>query len=169
MYDVQTYNIEIPGALLNQAKQASFMGDMRAVLDVPLHISTQSGGITLDLQAQTAPLMIESVEEMDHTRWLPGESITIVTHHQRINPVDLAEDAADFEQVELLLSRTDNAADAFVHAKAERFDTTPRFLHLNGMGLAPINTSSSQVFCDTNSCSITWVFTSTWLRWMQPS
>ena len=163
MYDVQTYNIEIPGALLNQAKQASFMGDMRAVLDVPLHISTQSGGITLDLQAQTAPLMIESVEEMDHTRWLPGESITIVTHHQRINPVDLAEDAADFEQVELLLSRTDNAADAFVHAKAERFDTTPRFLHLNGMGLAPINTSSSQVFCDTNSCSITWVFTSTWL------
>ena len=163
MYVAQTYDIEIPGTILNEAKQASFTGDMREILDIPLHVSTQSGGITVDLDAQTSPLMIESVEEMQHTRWLPGESITIVTHHQRINPLDLSEDASDFDHIELLLSRTDNAADAFVHAKVERFDTTPRFLHLNGAGLAPINISNSQASCVVNSCSITWVFTSTWL------
>lgn len=163
MYEAQTLELEVPVTLLNQAKAASFDGDMRAVLDIPLHITTQSGGLTLDFVAQTAPLMVESIDNLSHTRWLPGESITVITHHLRSNPLNSTEDAPDITSAELLLSQTDNAADAFVHLRAERFDSSPRFLHISGLGLAPVDSSNSGVICDVNFCTITWVLTSTWL------
>ncbi len=163
MYAAQTLDLNIPVVLLNQAKAASFDGDMRAVLDLPLHISTQDGGLTIDMVAQTAPLMVESIDSLSHTRWLPGESITIVSHHQRANPLNVLEDAPDFASVDLFLSPTARVEDAFLHVRVDRLATTPRFLHLSGFGLAPIDGTNSSVVCDLNSCTVTWSLTSTWL------
>ena len=44
-----TLSVEINASTLNSAKAASDVGDVRAVLDLPLHIMTEAGGVRVGL------------------------------------------------------------------------------------------------------------------------
>jgi hypothetical protein len=157
------HEITLPASTLNAAKQASDTGDVRAVLTIPLHIQTQSGGLRVGLTASTLPLMVEQVDPPLHTRWLPQTSVTFTTHHHRENPLDLGEDAPDIEVVDFYLATGPSLGSSFVHVQLDRLQDTPRFRQLAGAGLAQMDGAQSNVSCTVNMCSVTWTFTSTWL------
>ena len=159
----QMVEVAMSANLLNQAKAASSGQDVRAILDIPLHVATDSGGVKVDLWANSAPLMTETIDAPSHTRWLPEESVTFVSNHQRLNPLDSTEDAPDISSIELWLSRSMNTDEAMIQLMVDRLDTTPRFIQLKGSGLAALNTNVSSVSCTQNSCTVTWSLTSTWL------
>ena len=159
----KTLDVDLEASVLNAAKEASDTGDVRAVLNVPVHVQTAYGGVRAALTASTLPLMVERVEQPEHTRWLPETTVTYVTHHARQNPLDLAEDAPDITSVAIHLSTSSSALDAFAHAVVDRLDTTPRFRQLSGAGLAAFQPQASNIACSTNACTVTWTFASTWL------
>jgi len=159
----QVIEVAMSASVLNQAKGASSGQDVRATLDIPLHVSTASGGVKVDLWAHSAPLMTETIATPSHTRWLPEESVTFVSNHQRLNPLDSTEDAPDISSIELWLSRSLSTDDAMIQLKVDRLDTTPRFVQMKGSGLAALNANASSVSCNLNTCTVTWSLTSTWL------
>ena len=96
--------IDLNATVLNNAKAASVTGDVRAVLDIPLHVQTEEGGLRVGLSANTLPLMTERIDPPLYTRWLPETTVTFTTHHHRENPLDSNEDAPDIESVDFYLS-----------------------------------------------------------------
>ena len=158
-----TVEVDVNASALNSAKQASFDGDMRSVLDVPLHVQTERGGLRVALGAATLPLMTEEVESPTYTRWLPEQTVSFTSHHTRLNPLDATEDAPDIDEVAFYLSPTSSLDDALVHVELDRVQEAPRFRQFVGAGLAQLDASSSSVSCSLNTCSVTWVLTSTWL------
>lgn len=148
--------------VLNQAKSDSFDGDMRATLNIPLHVRTLRGGVSTTLSATIHPLMVESVLPTPHDRWLPEQTVTFSTRHARTNPLDAAVDAPDLARIALYLSPTDSVDDAVIGLSVDRLATAPRFIQTMGSGLAfPTNLSS--VSCTLNQCDVDWVLQSTWL------
>jgi len=148
--------------VLNQAKNASFVGNTRAVLDVPLHITTVRGGLFTTLNVSAQPVMVESVHDINHERWLPGTTVTFVSEHRRVNPLDMQADAPDLERISLWLSPTSNRDDAMIRVEVDRLDGEARFRQTLGSGLA-YPTADSSVVCSLNTCTVTWSLTSTWL------
>ncbi|MGB0378217.1 MAG: hypothetical protein ACPGGE_05280, partial [Poseidonia sp.] len=155
--------VRVSAGDLNTAKEASAGGDKRAVLDVPLQVQTDVGGLRVGLNATTLPLMTESVDAPAYTRWLPGQTVMFTTHHTRSNPLDLSEKAPDITEVSFLLGPSSDVNEAFIQVELDRIQTAPRFRQLAGAGLALFDASASSVVCTTNTCSIDWAFTSTWL------
>ncbi len=159
----KTLDVDLNATTLNAAKAASDNGDVRALLNIPLHVQTVSGGLRVGLVASTLPLMTEFIQPPEHLRWLPGETVTFTTHHQRTNPLDPTEDAPDIVEVELRLARTTAIGTSFVHLHVDQLSATPRFRQFSGVGLAQLVPDGSSVSCSTNSCSVTWALKSTWL------
>ena len=159
----KTLDVDLNASTLNAAKAASETGDFRASLNVPLHVQTVEGGLRVGLTASTLPLMTEHIQPPEHLRWLPGETVSFTTHHQRMNPLDLAEDAPDLAEVDFYLSSGPSLGASFVHVHADQFTSAPRFRQLSGAGLASLVPEASNVTCTTNACSITWTLESTWL------
>jgi hypothetical protein len=157
------HQVELTSSLLNAAKEASATGNGRAVLTVPVHIQTESGGLRLGLNTSTLPLMVEVVDPPVHTRWLPETSVSFTTHHLRENPLNTGEDAPDIDVVDFYLAYGPSLDAAFVHVQLDRVQDSPRFRQLAGAGLAQFNGEQSEVSCSLNMCSITWNLTSTWL------
>ena len=149
-------------SLLNDAKNDSFEGDTRATLDIPLHVRTAWGGITMAINASIQPIMVESVMPTLHERWLPEQTVTFSTQHTRFNPLDTAYDAPDIARISLHLSPTNSLDDAVIGIVVDRLDSTPRFIQTSGSGLASL-TNLSTVSCTLNSCDVDWVLQSTWL------
>ena len=141
--------------VLNDAKNASNTGNTRAVLDVPLHVTTARGGLMTQLNVSAQPVMVESVGEMTHERWLPETTVTFVSEHQRINPLAIQTDAPDLERITLWLSPTPNRGDAFLAVEVDRLDDDARFRQTLGSGLA-FPTAASSVVCTLNGCTVTW-------------
>lgn len=156
-------DVRVSAADLNSAKQASLGSNMRAVLDVPLHVQTAEGGLRVGLNATTLPLMVETVDNPSHTRWLPEQTVSFTTHHTRYNPLNAAEDAPDISAVSLWLGPTADITSAAIHVELDRIQAEPRFRQMEGAGLALLEASASSVSCTLNTCSVVWSFTSTWL------
>ena len=155
--------IDLNATVLNTAKAASVTGDVRAVLDIPLHVQTEEGGLRVGLSANTLPLMTERIDPPLYTRWLPETTVTFTTHHHRENPLDSNEDAPDIESVDFYLSSFNSIDQAFVHLHLDRMQDNPRFRQMAGTGLAQLDVEQSNVTCTVNVCSVTWGLTSTWL------
>ena len=158
-----TVEVDMNADSLNTAKQASHGTDMRAVLDIPLHINTERGGLRVAIGATAVPVMLEQVDAPSYTRWLPEETVTITTHHTRLNPLDTNEDAPDITKVAFHLSPSPNLDDGVVHIEVDRIPEAPRFRTFRGAGLAQLDASASSVSCTLNTCTVQWVLTSTWL------
>ena len=158
-----TLSLRVNASALNDAKAASAGTDTRAVLDVPLHVQTEFGGLRVGMNATTLPLLVESVDPPAYTRWLPGQSVSFTTHHTRFNPLDLSENAPDITAVSLLLGPSNDPGEAVVRVELDRIQTSPRFRQMGGAGLALFDASQSAVSCTLNTCSVNWAFTSTWL------
>ena len=158
-----TLEVRVSAGDLNTAKEASAGVDMRAMLDVPLQVQTDVGGLRVGLNATTLPLMTESVDAPAYTRWLPGQTVMFTTHHTRSNPLDLSENAPDITEVSFLLGPSSDANEAFIHVELDRIQTAPRFRQMDGAGLALFDASASSVVCTMNTCTIDWAFKSTWL------
>ncbi|MAH41118.1 MAG: hypothetical protein CMO41_02585 [Verrucomicrobiales bacterium] len=158
-----TLQIRVSAGDLNTAKEASAGVDMRTMLDVPLKVQTDVGGLRVGLNATTLPLMTESVDAPAYTRWLPGQTVMFTTHHTRSNPLDLSENAPDITEVSFLLGPSSDANEAFIHVELDRIQTAPRFRQMDGAGLALFDASASSVVCTMNTCTIDWAFKSTWL------
>lgn len=159
----KTLVLNIDSSTMNSAKAASDVGDVRAVLDIPLHINTERGGVRVGLTANTLPLMTEAVDTPAFSRWLPETTVSFTTIHHRENPLNQLEDAPDITSVDLYLSSTPSVETSFAHIQVDQLQTSPRFRQLGGAGLAQLNPSLSSTSCDLNSCSVTWSLTSTWL------
>ena len=155
--------VAVNASVLNDAKAASANGDVRAVIAIPLHVMTEAGGVRVGLTAQTLPLMTERVEPAVHERWLPRQTITLTTVHERFDPLDTSIDAPDIASVDLHLSRTRYFSDAFAHVRLDQLRDAPRFRQLSGAGLASFDLANASVNCEMNRCVVTWAFTSTWL------
>ena len=158
-----TLSLRVNASALNAAKAASAGTDTRAVLDVPLHVKTEFGGLRVGMNATTLPLLVESVDPPAYTRWLPGQTVSFTTHHTRFNPLDLSENAPDITAVSLLLGPSNEPGEAVVRVELDRIQTSPRFRQMGGAGLALFDASQSTVSCTLNTCSVNWAFTSTWL------
>ncbi len=158
-----TVEVDLSASALNEAKQASYDGDMRAVLDIPLHLQTERGGLRVAIGATAVPVMIEQVETPSYTRWLPEQTVSFTTHHTRLDPLDASVDAADISKVALHLSPTANVEEAVVHVELDQIQENPRFRQLEGVGLAHLDADASSFSCTLNTCSVQWVLTSTWL------
>ena len=158
-----TIEVDMSSSSLNTAKEASFEGDMRAVLDIPLHINTERGGLRVGVWATAVPVMLEQVDAPSYTRWLPEETVSFITHHTRQNPLDTNEDAPDISKVNLFLSPTSSLNEAVVHVELDQIHDSPRFRQMGGVGLARLDAAASNVACTLNTCSVQWVLTSTWL------
>ena len=163
LQSTKAIEIGISADMLNSAKSASATGDFRAVLDIPLHISTSVGGVRVGLQAATLPLMNDHIDPPQHLRWLPDETVSFRTHHDRSDPLNGVVDSPDITAVDLYLSRTASMDDGFVHVQLDRIQDTPRFRQMKGAGLAFLDPSASEVTCSVNACSVLWTLTSTWL------
>ena len=107
--------------------------------------------------------MLEQVDGPSYTRWLPEQTVSFTTHHTRLNPLELSEDAADISKVAFHLSPTPNLEEAVVLVELDRIQDAPRFRQMKGVGLAQLDTAASSVSCTINTCSVEWVLTSTWL------
>ena len=158
-----TVEVDLAASALNTAKAASYEGDMRAILDVPLHINTERGGLRVGVGATAVPVMTEQVDAPSYTRWLPEQTVSFITHHTRLNPLDITEDAPDITSVALHLSPSSDLNEAVVHVELDQIQNTPRFRQLGGAGLAQLDAAASNVACILNTCSVQWVLTSTWL------
>ena len=158
-----TLELRLSAAALNAAKAASAGSDVRAVLDVPLHVHTDLGGVRVGLNATTLPLMTETVEPPAYARWLPGQSVAFTTVHTRSNPLDLAENAPNITAVSFRLGPSNDASEAVIHVELDRIQTAPRFRQMGGAGLALFDAEASGVSCTLNVCTVDWAFTSTWL------
>ena len=158
-----TLSVRVNASALNTAKAASAGADMRAILDVPLHVTTEIGGLRVGLNATSLPLLVESVDAPGHDRWLPGQAVSFTTHHTRYNPLDLSENAPDITAVSFLLGPSSNSEQASIHVELDRIQTSPRFRQMGGAGLALLDAGQSSVSCSVNTCSVNWAFTSTWL------
>ena len=158
-----TVEVDLTPTALNTAKEASYDGDMRAVLDIPLHIKSERGGLRVGIGAVAVPVMLEQVDGPSYTRWLPEQTVSFTTHHTRLNPLELSEDAADISKVAFHLSPTPNLEEAVVLVELDRIQDAPRFRQMKGVGLAQLDTAASSVSCTINTCSVEWVLTSTWL------
>lgn len=159
----KTLVISVDSSTMNSAKDASNTGDVRALLDIPLHVNTQRGGVRVGLTANTLPLMTEFVDPPTYSRWLPETTVEFTTVHHRENPLDQGEDAPDITSVDLYLNSIASVGTAFVHVQVDQLQTTPRFRQLSGAGLATLNPALSSTSCSFNTCSVTWALTSTWL------
>mgnify|MGYP001260253671 FL=1 len=148
---------------LNSAKLASIGNDTRAIIDIPLHVQTDKGGLRVGLNATMLPLMVETVERPSYTRWLPEETVSFTTHHTRYNPLDATNDAPDISEVSLWLGPTADMSSTVIHVELDRIQEAPRFRQRGGAGLALLDASTSSVSCTLNTCSVVWAFTSTWL------
>ena len=155
--------VNVPASALNLAKSASTITDVRAVVDLPLHVHTDAGGLRVGLNATTLPIMTEEVDAPSYTRWLPEQTVSFTTHHTRLNPLDLTEDAPDIEAVDFYLASGLDFDTSLVHVQVDRIQDTPRFRQLAGAGLAYLDAAASSVACSLNTCSVEWTLTSTWL------
>ena len=158
-----TVNVDVQASALNLAKAASTETDVRAVIDVPLHVQTEVGGLRVGLNATTLPTMIEEVHPPAYTRWLPEQTVSFTTHHTRFNPLDAAEDAPDVVSVDFHLASGPSLDGAVVHVQVARIQENPRFRQLAGAGLARLDADASSVVCTLNTCTVEWAMTSTWL------
>ena len=121
-----TVEVDLTPTALNTAKEASYDGDMRAVLDIPLHIKSERGGLRVGIGAVAVPVMLEQVDGPSYTRWLPEQTVSFTTHHTRLNPLELSEDAADISKVAFHLSPTPNLEEAVVLVELDRIQDAPR-------------------------------------------
>lgn len=158
-----TLEVSVSSTALNAAKSASLGQDVREVLEVPLHVKSLRGGLRVGLNATTLPLMVEEVDAPTYTRWLPEETVSFTSHHTRYNPLNPTEDAPDISAISLYLSGNADLEQRLVHVQVDRIQQAPRFRQLGGAGLAPLDMQNSSVSCSTNTCSVTWSFSSTWL------
>jgi hypothetical protein len=107
--------------------------------------------------------MYDHIDPPQHLRWLPDETVSFRTHHDRSDPLNGVVDSPDITAVDLYLSRTASMDDGFVHVQLDRIQDTPRFRQMKGAGLAFLDPSASEVTCSVNACSVLWTLTSTWL------
>ena len=158
-----TVEVNLPASALNLAKSASTVSDVRSIIDVPLHVHTDAGGLRVGLNATTLPVMIEEVDAPSYTRWLPEQTVSFTTHHTRFNPLNPVEDAPDIAAVDFHLASGPSLDRAVVHVQVDRIQDAPRFRQLAGAGLAQLDAAASSVTCSLNTCTVEWTLTSTWL------
>ena len=73
-------------SLLNEALNASYTGDDRALLDLPFRIQTNQGSVRVDLEVESQPDLVDSVIDAPSSRWLPNTLRSITTYHERVIP-----------------------------------------------------------------------------------
>ena len=150
-------------SLLNEALNASYTGDDRALLDLPFRIQTNYGSVRVDLEVESQPDLVDSVIDAPGSRWLPNTLRSITTYHERVIPTHPTMEAPALERITLAIGSSDDASSIRISAEVDRLDTTPRFIQTSGAGYATLQPTSGAV-CSQSECTVTWVFKSTWLN-----
>ncbi|MGB1567446.1 MAG: hypothetical protein ACPHBQ_03090, partial [Candidatus Poseidoniaceae archaeon] len=148
---------------LNQALNASYTGDDRALLDLPFRIQTERGSVRVDLEVESQPDLVDSVIDAPGSRWLPNTLRSITTNHLRVIPTHPTMDAPALERVTLSIGSSDDEASIRISVEVDRLDSTPRFIQTAGAGYAALQPTSNAT-CVQSECTITWVFKSSWLN-----
>ena len=149
--------------LLNQALNASYAGDDRALLDLPFRVQTQRGGVLVEVEVESLPDLVDSVVDAPGSRWLPNTVRSITTHHVRSIPTNSTFEAPALERLYLSIGSNDEISSIRISVEVDRLDTTPRFIQTAGAGYATLQPSSGAI-CTQSECTVTWVFRSTWLN-----
>tara|TARA_B100001741_G_scaffold33348_2_gene23863 strand:- start:23749 stop:30069 length:6321 start_codon:yes stop_codon:yes gene_type:complete len=150
-------------SLLNQALNASYTGDDRTLLDLPFRIQTERGSVRVDLEVESQPDLVDSVIDAPGSRWLPNTLRSITTYHERVIPTHPTMDAPALERITLSIGSSDDVASIRISVEADRLDSTPRFIQTAGAGYATLQPTSN-VTCVQSTCTVTWVFKSSWLN-----
>ena len=150
-------------SLLNQALNASYAGDDRAMLDLPFRIQTERGSVRVDLEVESQPELVDTVIDAPRSRWLPNTYRSITTNHQRVIPTNPTMEAPALERITLAIGSSENTASIRISVEVDRLDSTPRFIQTAGAGYATLQPTSNAT-CAHSECTVTWVFKSSWLN-----
>ena len=150
-------------SLLNQALNASYTGEDRALLNLPFRVQTERGSVRVDLEVESQPDMVDSVIDAPSSRWLPNTFRSITTNHERVIPTHPTMEAPALERILLSIGSSDEASSIRISAEVDRLDSTPRFIQTSGAGYATLQPTSNAT-CLQSECTVTWVFKSTWLN-----
>ena len=160
---ISTLKFTLYDTLLNEALNASYTGDDRAMLDLPFRVQTLQGAVNVELEVESSPNLVDSVVDAPASRWLPNTQRSITTHHIRTIPTDLSMDAPALESIHLSIGSSDQESSIRISVEVDRLDTTPRFIQTAGAGYATLQQTSGAI-CTQSECTVTWVFMSTWLN-----
>ena len=149
--------------LLNQALNASYTGDDRALLDLPFRVETQRGGVDVELEIESLPDLVDSVVYAPSSRWLPNTLRSITTNHIRSIPTNSSFEAPALERLYLSIGSSDDVSSIRISVEVDRLDTTPRFIQTAGGSYATLQQTSGAI-CTQSECTVTWVFLSTWFN-----
>ena len=141
-------------SLLNEALNASYTGDDRALLDLPFRIQTNQGSVRVDLEVESQPDLVDSVIDAPSSRWLPNTLRSITTYHERVIPTHPTMEAPALERITLAIGSSDDAVSIRISAAVDRLDTTPRFIQTSGAGYATLQPTSGAV-CSQSECTVT--------------
>jgi hypothetical protein len=150
-------------SLLNQALNASYAGDDRALLDLPFRVQTQRGGVHVEVEVESLPDLVDSVVDAPSSRWLPNTLRSITTNHVRSIPTNSSFEAPALERLFLSIGSNNEVSSIRISVEVDRLDTTPRFIQTAGAGYATLQPTSGAI-CTQSECTVTWVFQSTWLN-----
>lgn len=159
---IQEVQFSLEHSQLNEIKNNSYQGNDRETLHIPMSVETTSGSININMTTTSYLHQIDSIDDIDRDRWLPGQAISVNTSHVRFSPVTMSEHEYQFEQVKLILSPSSRIQDSLIEIEASNLYSSKDVSITKGSDLIHLDEVETSVDCVTGFCQIQWSFISTW-------
>ena len=159
---IQEVQFNLEHSQLNEIKNNSYQGNDRETLHIPMSVETTSGSININMTTTSYLHQIDSIDDIDRDRWLPGQAISVNTSHVRFSPVTMSEHEYQFEQVKLILSPSSRIQDSLIEIEASNLYSSKDVSITKGGDLIDLDEIETSVDCVTGFCQIQWSFISTW-------
>ena len=145
---------------LNQAKDQHPDNGNHALLDIPIHVISEFGKVSTQLNYTSYLHQIDRIDNIDKTQWLPNTDLTLQTSHVRFDPITMSEIGYGFDKITLTASVEPGDSEFII--KVNDLYSTPQFTVISGGEKVSINNIKSNVSCLAGYCMINWTITSSW-------
>ena len=145
---------------LNQAKDQHPDNGNHALLEIPIHVNSEFGKVSTQLNYTSYLHQIDRIENIDKTQWLPNTDLTLQTSHIRFDPITMSEIGYGFDKI--TLAAAVELGDSEFIIEVNDLYSTPQFTVVSGGEKVSINNINSNVSCFEGYCMINWTITSSW-------
>jgi len=159
---VQNVQLSLGHEMLKEIRNQSYMGDDRAILDIPMHVSTSSGSIQVNLTTTSYLHQIDKINSISQDRWLPEQTIIVNSSHVRFDPLLMSEQNHQLDNIKLVISSSANFDDSLIEVEIINLYSSKDFIITKGADLAILEIQQSSVDCLAGLCQVEWSLTSNW-------
>ena len=145
---------------LNQAKDLHQDNGNHALLEMPIHVTSEFGKVSPRLNYTSYLHQIDRIDNIDKTQWLPNTDLTLQTSHVRFDPILMSEIGYGFDKITLAAS--EELGDSEFIIEVNDLYSDPQFTVISGAEKVSINNMESNVSCLEGYCLINWTITSSW-------